>query len=167
MLLMCIWIAWMLFQRFLAAVGTDERNAFLKFNLAPLRLRREIAILGVLHKRAHGTAHPDMCGLFGHVKVLSPRDTRRVTAPRLHGLQFRDFCREATGHAHAMLKRSAFGMIRIWKPPDTVKVCCSSAFQAVLKNRARTAAEAEADLERRGLYCSNTWRMLYHPGVIG
>ena len=51
-------------RHLLRAVGVDDRAAFLKFNLTPLKLRKDIAILGVLHRCAHGNAHPDMCALF-------------------------------------------------------------------------------------------------------
>ena len=40
--------------QFLAAVGVTEREALLVFHLPPLSLRRDIAILGVLHRAALG-----------------------------------------------------------------------------------------------------------------
>ena len=42
-----------------------ELNQYnLEFNLAPLQLRRAIAVLGVTHRCVHGNAHDDMCALF-------------------------------------------------------------------------------------------------------
>ena len=38
-------------------IGETESNAFLKFNFAPQILRRNIGILGILHKRVIGKAH--------------------------------------------------------------------------------------------------------------
>ena len=38
-------------EHFLHEIGETEANAFLKFNFAPQVFRRNIDILGVLHKR--------------------------------------------------------------------------------------------------------------------
>ena len=37
-------------SRFLRRVGLSEEEAFVKFRLAPLSMRRDIAILGFLHR---------------------------------------------------------------------------------------------------------------------
>ena len=46
-------------QRFLSDVGITETEALLIFNLAPLQARRDIAMLGVIHRRnvGKGPAH--------------------------------------------------------------------------------------------------------------
>ena len=36
--------------RFLKALGCSELEALMEFNLAPLRTRRDVAMLGVLHR---------------------------------------------------------------------------------------------------------------------
>ena len=45
-------------QHFLDEIGIDAKTAFLECNFAPLVLRRNIGILGLLHKRVLGLAHP-------------------------------------------------------------------------------------------------------------
>ena len=43
-------------HRFLRALDLSQENAFLRYNLAPLRLRRDIAVLGFLHRIQLGNA---------------------------------------------------------------------------------------------------------------
>ena len=50
--------------RLLRELGLSPALAFLEYNLAPLGLRRDIAMLGLLFKCTHGLAHPDLCGLL-------------------------------------------------------------------------------------------------------
>ena len=42
---------------FLNKLEVTERQAFLNFNFAPIKLRRNVAILGLLHKRVLGLCH--------------------------------------------------------------------------------------------------------------
>ena len=39
-------------KRFLCDAGADEVTALMEFNLAPLGMRRDIAMLGMLHRAA-------------------------------------------------------------------------------------------------------------------
>ena len=41
-------------RRFLVDIGVDETSALLEFNLAPLGLRRDIAMLGLIHRTVLG-----------------------------------------------------------------------------------------------------------------
>ena len=45
-------------QRFLSKIGCDENTRFVDHNFAPSVLRRNIAVLGLLHKRVLDLAHP-------------------------------------------------------------------------------------------------------------
>ena len=49
---------------FLQTVGLNDKDAFLNWNLAPLALRRDIAILGFLHKCNLRLTHPSVCDFF-------------------------------------------------------------------------------------------------------
>ena len=65
----------------------NEKDGFLYYCLAPLVLRRDIGLLGVLDKYAHNTAHPELCELFRHAPLDKiPRHATR-TSSRQHGLQ--------------------------------------------------------------------------------
>lgn len=41
-------------SKFLEDAGIDEAAALMNFNLAPLRTRRDIAMMGVIHRRVLG-----------------------------------------------------------------------------------------------------------------
>ena len=45
-------------SRFLSEVGLTAEDAFLKFNLAPLQTRRDIAGLGIVHRTVLGLGPP-------------------------------------------------------------------------------------------------------------
>ena len=47
-----------LHSHFLEEVGMQELEAFMDYNFAPPSLRRDVGILGLLHKRVLGLAHP-------------------------------------------------------------------------------------------------------------
>ena len=49
---------------FLRDLQLDARSAFLEHNMAPLSMRRDIAMLGFLHKRMLGDTHGDICSLL-------------------------------------------------------------------------------------------------------
>ena len=51
-------------RSFLRHLGIDEKRAYMEFNLAPLKLRRDIGILGVLFTICGGAAHADFNVLF-------------------------------------------------------------------------------------------------------
>ena len=51
-------------SRFLRKAGMDEVSALMHFNLAPLQMRRDIAMLGVLHRAALGEGPPQLKELF-------------------------------------------------------------------------------------------------------
>jgi hypothetical protein len=63
-------------RRFLRNVGVDEETALLEFNLAPLEMRRDIAMLGVIHRASIKEGPPQLQQLFqksqGGFRVLDP-----------------------------------------------------------------------------------------------
>ena len=82
---MCYW------DNSLFAVNVSEADAFLKFHLAPLGLRRDIAVLGLLRKCALGLAHPLLCNLFPKAPALNTRHSGRLAMLR-HDKQIVDRC---------------------------------------------------------------------------
>ena len=51
-------------DRFLREAGVSTVEALMHFNLAPLSMRRDIAMLGMLHRAKLGIGPPQLCTLF-------------------------------------------------------------------------------------------------------
>ena len=65
-------------HRFLKDVGVDEITALVKFSLAPLAARRDMAMLGVAHRRILGRGPRHFVELFeldGAGRLVDPRST--------------------------------------------------------------------------------------------
>lgn len=113
-------------RSFLHDLGIDEATAFLQFNFAPLSLRRDIGMLGFLHKRVLGRAHPCFNALFplasnyirGHSKQLAT-----------HAGNFQQL----------LLKRSLFALAAVYNrlPQDVVDLDDISLFQGALTDFAK------------------------------
>ena len=119
-------------------LNLNVASAFLEFNLAPLQLRRDIGMLGVLWKVSRKSAHSDMCNLFP--LRTAPRPTNVVTrsmSRRLH-LLFIDQC---DGSQLDIFARSLFGLIRVWNslPDNFVLTSSVKDFQKLLTHAARNA----------------------------
>ena len=52
-------------ERFTNKLHLTTDSAFLNYNFAPLQLRRDIAVLGFIHKCYHQQQHPDILALWG------------------------------------------------------------------------------------------------------
>ena len=82
-------------QKFLADVGVDERAALLIFNLAPLEARRDMAMLGLIHRTMLGKGPRHFREYFereGDGQVVDHREAQRDT----------------------LLRRSAFGLAFVY-----------------------------------------------------
>ena len=70
-------------RSFLTDIGVDELSAFISFNLATLSLRRDIAMLGLIHGAGFELA-PQHFQRFGLSELLfstdGPNDTNDITA---------------------------------------------------------------------------------------
>ena len=110
-------------------VQIDECIAFKVYNLAPPTLRRGISMLGLLHKRVLGLAHPAYSALF-------PFATQHAGAP--HTKQLVSHALEIT-HCHRLFERSLFGAVGIYNhlPQIVVDLEDVSKFQSALTNIAR------------------------------
>lgn len=84
--------------RFLQNAGLDEVTALMQFKLAPLSMRRDIAMLGMVHRAALGEGPPQMRRLIerapGGFQVLDPY-RGRATPP--------------------LIRRSAWGLLPVYK----------------------------------------------------
>ena len=92
---------------FVHALNLEVEEAFLKYNLAPLALRRDIAMLGFLHKLNLPESHADIRALFPH---LPCHDIRFG-----HNKQFMHLPRLQRNMEHPeLLRRSVFGLIPVY-----------------------------------------------------
>ena len=82
-------------HKFLKDTGVDDITALMEFNLAPLAARRDMAMLGVLHRTVLGRGPR-------HFKELFKLDTAgRLVDPR-------------STIGGEMVKRSALGLVAIY-----------------------------------------------------
>ena len=110
----------------------NEESAFCNFNLAPLCLRRDIAMLGFLHKCNLPDAHEDMLLLF-------PRRTARA-----HGAQNKRLWHKMPLDISCtcqpeLRRRSLFSLVHVYNAlPQSIVNCDSiSDFQHELTEVAR------------------------------
>ena len=127
---------------FLAHLGISEFDAFLRFNLAPWQMRRDIGMLGVLWKVSRGAAHKDMCALF----PMCPAPSRNPRTRADHRRHRRQFVNPCDGTQLRQFSRSLFGLLKVWNalPADFVEAKSVSKFQSMLSNAAKCACRDEA-----------------------
>ena len=111
---------------FLRDIGIDEVAALAHFHLAPLSTRRDIAMLGLIHRTSMGKGPQQFQYFFRKAS-----DGRSLVDPR----------RESTS---PLIKRSALGLVAIYNmlPPRLLAVRSVSAFQKRLQEYVRMFAES-------------------------
>ena len=126
-------------RSFLTKLGVTEQQAFLDFNFAPTSLRRDIAILGLLHKRVIGQSHPTF-------ECLLPFWSERFGTSRGvgHSKPLYGHWAEATHH-RSLYAKSIFMMIDIYNnlPQNVVDSISDPCFQKLLTERARERCRAD------------------------
>jgi len=126
-------------RSFLTKLDVTEKVAFLEFNFAPTGLRRDIAILGLLHKRVIGQSHPTFEKLL---PFWSQRfDTSRGVG---HNKPLYGHWVEATHH-RSLFGKSIFMMVDTYNnlPQHVVDAPSVSTFQSYLTERARERCRAD------------------------
>ena len=136
-------------RRFLNEVGITEINALLYFNLAPLKTRRDIAMLGVIHRASVGKGPEQLQKLFPPAEPVGRRSAR--IASNLHTRQ-RELLIENT--QLGVIERSAFGLVRIYNmlPQHLVDSTDVSIFQAKLQDMVKIRARS-ACVDWANTYC--------------
>ena len=124
-------------HHFLQELAISEEKAFWDFNFAPPTLRRNIGVLGLLHKRAIGQSHPDF-------EVLLPwfQTQFGFTVAGRHNKQLYSNVMEVTAHLE-LFKRSIFAMVDVYNhlPQYAVDSISVSTFQKHLTRIARARCE--------------------------
>ena len=111
-------------------------ETFLEYNVAPLASRRDIGMLGLIHKCVHGTAHEDLQGLFPRCPPVRHSHDTKFQKHR-HPLQLVE---SRPGTHHALLRRSLAGLVRVWNrlPEKVVQANTVSGMQTNLTSMLRT-----------------------------
>ncbi len=145
-------------SRFLRNVGFTEFSALKNFRLAPLAARRDIAMLGALHRITLGLAPPQMAILFpgiGAIAEPAARQNLRYWRPRHN----RQLATPVTFRSSDVLQRSVFGLVGCYNrlPQQVVDISCVKGFQRCLQFALLQSAEFGLD-NWRNMY-SVEWRM--------
>jgi len=132
--------------RFLSDLGVPEIVALFEFNLAPLHSRRDIAILGVIHRTLLGEGAPHFRQFFYSI------GRGMYSLRRRHDRHIFDWM---DGHHLDILDRSALGLCRIYNllPQRIVHITNVKDFQTALQDLLKATARAG---------CEN-WQHLYSP----
>jgi len=114
--------------RFLRKAGVDEVEALVHFQLAPLSVRRDIAMLGLIHRTALGKGPH-------HFNDIFPTSTRNV-----EGRPMVEDARHTL--RHPMVRRSALGLAAIYNrlPLSFVRSTTVSVFQHNLQEFVKARA---------------------------
>ena len=97
-------------QRFLREIGVSEKDAMLRFNQSPLAIQRQIAALGLLHRRVLNKT-PSVIGELLPFASSSRHSYHTRLQSALHDKQLWD---PAEGLCTEVFRRSIFGYIRIY-----------------------------------------------------
>ena len=140
-----------LYTTFIHAIDLTPHDAFIHHNFAPPQLRRDIAMLGLLHKITLHKCHEDFHALFPAAEQTRHDHRTRLSSSR-HNRQLHEHC---DGTHTDLTGRSLLALATIYNllPQHVVDAKTTSTFQTHLTNAARHAC-----LE--GL---TNWPQLYSP----
>ncbi len=142
-------------ERFLRNVGLDDVSALVNFRLAPLCARRDISMLGVLHKIVLGKAPKPLAALFPVVGAVD----EPLIHQRLRGWRPRhtkQLHTEATFQSTDVMQKSLFGLVHLYNrlPQRVVDAATPRAFQGRLQAALKPLASSRTD----------GWQTLYSSG---
>ena len=142
-------------RRLLRELGLSPEETLERYKLAPLQTRRDIAMLGLLHRVSLGQAPKQLSALFPFAPPPAAAAARAVTRleVRRHNRQFLE-----PSFRTDVLQRSLFGLTVVYNllPPEVVAQKQVSGFQRALQDAVRTAAA-------RGV---RDWHLLLSPKNI-
>ena len=121
-------------EQFVRQLDLSEEDAFMHFNLAPLCVRRDVAILGFIHRAAIRQGPQHLWRFFRLDSCAPPR--RSARRDRRHSMHLAEW----PGVRHLdIMRRSALGAIRVYNllPADAVTTNSISDFQTRLTDIVR------------------------------
>ena len=141
---------------FLRKVGISEIDAIVNFKLAPLASRRDIAMLGVIHRAVLGEGPPQLREFFKPDR----RDLRRCARHFRHDHQLAIVF---GGRPLGMIKRSVLGLCHAYNllPANIVQCHTVKAFQGALQHL--LCEQAVAGRPQWQALFSPRWPVQQHP----
>ncbi len=143
-------------SKFLRDIGVSDVESLVVFNLAPLCSRRDIAMLGVIHRSLLGGGPPQLRQFFR----LDVSNLRRSSRNVRHDRQL--FCNFGDRPLD-VVKRSVFGLCRVYNllPANIVECNAVASFQSALQKLLRE--QAELDRPNWQMLFSPRWAVQSHP----
>ena len=126
-------------ESFLRNAGVTALEGLMEFNLAPLATRRDMAMLGLVHRTVLNKGPEQFKEFFFPAARRSYNSTRLGRRRQQHGAQLTDW-RERT-HLN-VIRRSALGLIAVYNllPADVVKLTGVKEFQRALQELVKKRA---------------------------
>ena len=139
-------------NRFLRQAGVTPLEALLVFNLAPLNTRRDVAMLGVIHRAALKKGPEHFHCYFSLDEEHTRPGTRLQSRRAKHGRQLKEY--RAGTHLN-VLRRSVFGLVTVYNllPAWVVQLKDVKDFQYALQEHVK---------ERAYQNCED-WHLTYSP----
>ena len=130
-------------KRFLREAGLTEAEALLRYNLAPLQTRRDVAMLGLVHRTVLGLGPPQFQLWFFPTACEGHQYNTRLQR-RSHNRQLHNHLQ---GRYTELLRRSPLGLARVYNslPQEAVDQTSVHAFQKWLQDRVKAEASAGRD----------------------
>ena len=137
---------------FLQRLRVSEVEALIEFNLAPLCARRDMGVLGVLHRAALKQGPEHLHGFFQLQENTAREGSLTRLAERRHNKQLVEHRR---GRFLEILRRSALGLVAVYNLlwPEVVAESTVQGFQRKLQEHLK---------ERAAWGCEN-WQATYSP----
>ena len=153
-------------DRLLRRIGFSNINALSSFSLVPLATRRDIAMLGVLHKVSHGIAPEPICKLFPKGPVVAPLQYPFWIGFHLNRLSHsRQLLSPCIPLSSDRFQRSIFGLVPLFNvlPGWLFDIPLTKQFQSVLQKGLLRFSDRSSENWPR-LY-RGEWRNLTNAGL--
>ena len=131
-------------ESFLRKAGVTALEGLMVFNLAPLATRRDMAMLGLIHRTALNKGPVQFKQFFFPAEGRATRLTRLTARREAHGAQLTDW-RQRT-HLN-VIRRSALGLVAVYNllPPEVVKLKDVKGFQRALQDLVKKRTEQNCE----------------------
>ena len=143
-------------HKLLRVVGCTEVEALMLWNLAPLATRRDVAMLGVIHRAVlkEGPAHLQKFFQLREDTLQTTYWTRGAGRRAQHGKQLKN---KAYTNCPELRRRSALGLIQVYNllPAEAVAQSSVKDFQSKLQEELKNRAAAGVE----------DWPSTYSPRV--